>query len=179
MWVQDRDPVEDCQSDYEPVIAARRVFSACAVLPPDSLQDQPGCSGTSLALEAGAAGSNYRRNSVNNVALIGPSILIKGTVTAREALTIAGQVEGSIDLAGFPLVVSAGAQITADIIAQTIVVGGDIKGSICAEGHIVVQKTATIEGELSGPSITIEDGAYVQGRFDISGRTRAELKLAS
>jgi cytoskeletal protein CcmA (bactofilin family) len=42
-----------------------------------------------------------------------------------------------------------------------------------------VQKTATIEGELSAPSITVEDGAYVHGRFDISGKTRAELKLAS
>jgi cytoskeletal protein CcmA (bactofilin family) len=129
-------------------------------------------------LEAVAAGRNYRRNSVNNVALIGSSVQIKGTVTAREALTIAGKIDGSIDLAGFPLVVTADARITADIIAQTIVVGGDIKGSICAEGHIVVQKTATIEGELSAPSITVEDGAQMQGRFDISGK-RAELKLAS
>ena len=116
---------------------------------------------------------------MNNVALIGPSILIKGTVTAREALTIEGQVDGSIDLAGFPLVVTADAHITADIIAQTIVVGGNIKGTLCAEGHITVQKTAIIEGELSAPSITVEDGAHVHGRFDISGRTRADLKLAS
>jgi cytoskeletal protein CcmA (bactofilin family) len=115
---------------------------------------------------------------VESVALIGSSIHIKGTVTAREPLTIAGRVDGTVDVAGFPLTVTVTAGVSADIIAQSIVVGGSVTGTICTEGHIVVQKTATVEGELSAPSITVEDGATVQGKFDISGK-RATLRLAS
>lgn len=115
---------------------------------------------------------------MDTVALIGSTIHIKGTITAREPLTIAGRVDGTVDVAGFPLTVTATAGVAADIIAQSIVIGGAITGSVCTEGHIVVQQTATVEGELSAPSVTVEDGATVHGRFDISGKS-GKLRLAS
>jgi cytoskeletal protein CcmA (bactofilin family) len=111
-------------------------------------------------------------------AQIGPSIRIKGSVTAHEPLIIAGHVDGSVDVSGHRLTVTQAAQIAADVMAHTIVVAGTINGSISAEGRIVVEQTATIDGELSAPSVRVDDGAQLRGRFAIIGK-KADLQLAS
>jgi cytoskeletal protein CcmA (bactofilin family) len=107
---------------------------------------------------------------MESVAQIGPSIRIKGEIFAQEPLTIAGHVTGSIDVTGHPLVVTDSGHIAADIVAHTIVIGGSVNGKILADGRIVVNKTATFEGNLSAPAISVHDGALVQGRLEIAGR---------
>ena len=115
---------------------------------------------------------------MDTCAQIGPSIHIKGDVTAHEPLTIAGHVEGTVDVSGHKLTVTQAAQITADVVAHTVIVAGTINGSVSADGRIVVEQTATIEGELSAPSVSVDDGARLHGRCEIVGK-RAALQLAS
>ena len=115
---------------------------------------------------------------MDTCAQIGPSIHIKGNVTAHEPLTIAGHVDGTIDVSGHKLTVTQAARITADVLAHTIIVAGTISGSISAEARIVVEETAAIEGEVSAPSVSVVDGAQLRGRCEIAGK-RAELQLAS
>lgn len=107
---------------------------------------------------------------MNAIAHIGSSIHIKGDIAAQEPLTIAGHVTGTIDVSGYALTVTKDAQVTADVVAHTIVVGGHIHGRLSADGHIVVQQTATIEGDLSAPTVSVDDGALLHGRFEIAGR---------
>lgn len=104
------------------------------------------------------------------VAHIGPSIHIKGQISAEEPLTIAGHVTGSIDVKGHPVIVTDSGTIVADIVAHTIVIGGNVNGKISADGHIVVSRTATFEGDLSAPAVSVVDGALVQGRLEVAGR---------
>jgi cytoskeletal protein CcmA (bactofilin family) len=103
------------------------------------------------------------------VAHIGPSIRIKGNITAQEPLTIAGHVTGSIDLGGHALVVTEGGRVNADVLAHTMVIGGIVKGRLCAKGGIVVQRTATVVGELAAPSVSVVEGAQLQGKCEIAG----------
>ena len=110
---------------------------------------------------------------MDSPAQIGPSIHINGKVFAQEPLTIAGHVTGSIDVTGHPLIVTDSGQISADIIAHTIVVGGNVHGKLLADGRIVVSKTAMIDGDLSAPTVSVDDGALVQGRLEIAGRRAA------
>jgi cytoskeletal protein CcmA (bactofilin family) len=104
------------------------------------------------------------------VAHIGPSIYIKGEISAQEPLTIAGHVIGSIDVTGHPVVVTDSGNIAADIVAHTIVIGGIVSGKLLADGRIVVGRTATFEGDLSAPAVSVDDGAQVHGRLEIAGR---------
>ena len=114
------------------------------------------------------------------VAQIGPSIRIKGEVTAHEALTIAGQVEGTIEVNGHVLTVMPEAHVHATVMAETIVISGHMNGSLQAGTRIVVRETANIEGDLSAPAISLADGATVQGRLETSAvRHGAILPLAS
>ena len=109
---------------------------------------------------------------------IGSSILIKGEVIADEPLTIAGKVVGTIEVKGHPLTITEGAKIEADIVAQSIVVAGNVSGTLTAEGRIVVERSASIEGDLSAPTVSIQDGAIVHGHLEIVGH-RKPLALAS
>src|SRR3982751_2723131 len=108
-------------------------------------------------------------------AQIGPSIRIKGNISAQEPLTIAGEVIGSIDVSGYHLVLTEASQVDADVIAHTVVIGGSLSGRLCAEGAVVIQKTATIAGEMIAPAVSVGDGAQLQGKFEITGTRRASL----
>jgi cytoskeletal protein CcmA (bactofilin family) len=109
---------------------------------------------------------------------IGASIHIKGELTAKEPLTVAGRIDGSVDVAGHRLTITEAGRVTADIVAHTIIVDGHVNGTLSADASIIVHRTATIEGDLAAPSVTVDDGAQLQGRFEIGGK-RAELSMAS
>jgi cytoskeletal protein CcmA (bactofilin family) len=110
---------------------------------------------------------------MTGAAHIGPSIHIKGEVTAQEPLTIAGHVIGTIDVSGHPLTVTEAAQIDADVLAHTIIIGGSVNGRLSAEGRIVIQQTAMLNGEVSAPTVSVHDGALVQGKLEVAGRRHA------
>lgn len=110
---------------------------------------------------------------------IGPSIRIKGSVTAQEPLTIAGQVDGTVDVKGHALTVAPEARLKATLTADTIIVSGTVTGSLQATARIVIRETATIDGDLSAPAIGLADGAVVQGRVETTKRPAAVLQMAS
>ena len=89
---------------------------------------------------------------MDSIARIGSSIEIKGEVTSREPLVIAGRVEGSVDAEGHALTLDPGGRLEATVIAQTLVVAGAVKGSLTAEARIVVKDTAIDRGRALGTS---------------------------
>jgi cytoskeletal protein CcmA (bactofilin family) len=109
---------------------------------------------------------------------IGPSIRIKGEITAKEPLTIAGHVDGSISAEGHPVTIVEGGTVRATVEAHTIVVSGSVTGHLIADARIVVRESAVIEGDLSAPAISLAAGGTVNGRIETTARA-AKLQLAS
>jgi len=103
-------------------------------------------------------------------AQIGQSIHIKGEVVAGEPLTIAGQVDGNVEVNGGALTLIGGARITGDVRADTVVVAGDVHGNLSAGARIIVNATATIEGDLAAPSVSLAEGARLQGSIQTAAR---------
>ena len=110
---------------------------------------------------------------------IGPTVTIKGEISSGEPLSIAGRVEGRIDVSGQALSIEAGGDVVADLTAATIVVAGSVKGSLVADQRIELRQTAEVEGDLSAPALAIEEGAYVLGKVEIAGKRKVELPRAS
>ena len=110
---------------------------------------------------------------MHTTAGIGPSIHIKGDVTASEPLTIAGHVDGTIAVDGHALTIAAGGHVKATITAHTIVIGGHVDGRLNAGARIIVGATGTIEGDLSAPAVSFADGATVHGRIETAARRRS------
>jgi cytoskeletal protein CcmA (bactofilin family) len=113
------------------------------------------------------------------IAQIGPSIHIKGEITANEPIMILGRVDGTIDVEGHEVTIDVGGRIDADVTAHTIVIGGAVTGRVLAGARIVIRETATIEGELSAPALSLADGATVTGRIEAAGRAAAGPRLAA
>lgn len=109
---------------------------------------------------------------------IGQSIRIKGEIVAREPLLISGQVDGTIDVDGHMLTIAEGAVVAATVTADTVVIQGKVTGELSATTKIVVRETATVEGGLSAPSISIADGAKVNGSVETT-QPKRQLSLAS
>jgi len=112
---------------------------------------------------------------MQNGAHIGPSLVIKGEISAREPLSISGRVEGSIEVTGHIVTVQSGAHVGADITAAGIVIAGAVKGSLTAESRIQLRAGAEVEGDIVAPRIAVEDGAFVRGRVQVAGHDRVTL----
>ncbi len=104
------------------------------------------------------------------IATIGPSIHIKGEVTANEPLTIAGKVDGTIAVDGHALTVDAAGRVQATVTAHTIFIGGTVNGRFNAGSRIVVRETAVVEGDLHAPTVSLADGATLHGKVETATR---------
>ena len=109
---------------------------------------------------------------------IGQSITIKGEIVAREPFVIAGRVEGTIEVEGHTLTVAEGATVTATVSADAVVIQGTVTGDLAAASKIVIQQTARIEGEFTAPTISVADGAIIQGKVETTQR-KPKLAVAS
>jgi cytoskeletal protein CcmA (bactofilin family) len=116
---------------------------------------------------------------MQHAAHIGPTVLIKGEISARENISVSGRVEGTIDVAGHNVTIEAGAHVEADVTADGVVVAGTIHGSLVAEHRIELRGSAVVEGDLTAPRVSVEDGAVVRGKVDIAGTRAADLARAS
>jgi cytoskeletal protein CcmA (bactofilin family) len=111
---------------------------------------------------------------------IGASIVIKGDMTAREDVVISGRVEGSITVEGHSVTVKDGAELMADIKARTILIGGEVMGSLIAVESIELQPSADVEGELTASALRVHEGAVFTGKAHTTkARSAAKLQLAS
>ena len=111
---------------------------------------------------------------------VGSTVVIKGELSAKEDVVIAGRVEGTINVAGHVVVVEAGARVVGDIAAAAIVVSGTVHGSLLADERIQAESGADLQGDLSAPRIAVADGAVVNGRIDtVAASAPRKLKAAS
>ena len=116
---------------------------------------------------------------MQHAANIGPTVVIKGEISAQEPLVIAGRVEGTIDVPGHVLTIDAGAHLVADISAAGIVVSGTVEGSLVAEERIALRASADVAGDLTAPLLSVDDGAVVRGKASIAGPRPLGLARAS
>ena len=110
---------------------------------------------------------------------IGPSVVVKGEISANEPITVSGRVEGTIEVPGHVVTIEAGAHVKADIAAAGIVVSGTVTGSLAAEELITLRAGADVQGDLSAPRLAVEDGARVRGKAAITGPRPIDLARAS
>lgn len=98
-------------------------------------------------------------------AWIGQSMVIKGEVKSSEDLTIAGHVEGEVDVSEHALTVGPRATIRANITARVVTVRGRVTGEIRASEKVQVGETGSVEGDILAPRVAVAEGAVLQGRI--------------
>ena len=93
--------------------------------------------------------------------VIGNGLKIMGDVSAEGLVEVNGQIEGNVRCTS--LVISSTAQIVGSVAAEKVVVNGRVEGPIQG-GDVVLKSKAHVVGDIRHQSLTIEKGAYFEGR---------------
>ena len=115
------------------------------------------------------ANDSSRIEERRTAAWIGKSLQIEGRIVSQENLTIDGQIEGTIEVGDHNLVIGTGATVKADLTARTVTVSGSVIGNLKATEKIVLQPSASVDGDISTPRLMMADGAVVKGKVDARG----------
>lgn len=116
---------------------------------------------------------------VKGGALIGASVMIKGSVSGAENITIEGQVDGSIDFSSHEVVIGKSGRVSADVTAKTIRIDGEVEGDIAGHEKVVISKTGKVQGNIVAPRVTLEDGAKFRGSIDMDPSERGSAHAAN
>lgn len=95
-------------------------------------------------------------------AIIEEGCKLEGNLSFNGIARIAGLVNGSI-FSNDTVVITDAAVVNADIVADTILISGVVKGNIKASSRVEIIKPARFEGTITTPSLVVEDGVIFHG----------------
>lgn len=110
----------------------------------------------------------------NTPARIGKTVVIRGDVTGGEDLTIDGRVEGTVKLAENRLTIGPNGNVAADLMAKDVLILGQVKGNVVANGRVELRAGCVVEGDLRAVRLAMEDNAVFRGKVDL---TQAAVKV--
>lgn len=116
-----------------------------------------------------------RRPSVRTV--LGAGCSVEGKLVCSGPTRLDGNVTGSLVADEF-LLIDRNSSVVADLCVQELVVRGRVRGNIVARKKVTLEGSATVEGDIETPSLTITDGAQVMGKIDVTRRAPEEPDLA-
>lgn len=104
----------------------------------------------------------HRIIDADSASILGDDITICGNLHADTDLRIEGRVEGDISCAH--LVQGHSSEIVGAIVAETARIAGLVCGSVTAR-EVVILKSARVRGDIVYDSLTIEQGAQLDGQL--------------
>ncbi|RLA25175.1 MAG: polymer-forming cytoskeletal protein [Gammaproteobacteria bacterium] len=110
-----------------------------------------------------------------NVSVIGPTLIIKGELSADEDLVIEGQIEGTIAHHKKNLTVGKEGRVKADIHASSVIIEGQLVGNIHSEGVVSLSRDSSVKGDIYCGRIVMEDGARFSGRIEMGEARKATV----
>ncbi|MDJ0866924.1 MAG: polymer-forming cytoskeletal protein [Myxococcota bacterium] len=93
---------------------------------------------------------------------IGPNAAFDGLLSFRGGARLGGRLSGEVVGEGW-LWIAAGARIRARIEADLVLVEGEVEGEIVARELVDIRPTARIRATVHTPSLSIDDGASLDG----------------
>jgi len=102
--------------------------------------------------------------------LIDRGCSFEGKLMFDGSVQINGDFNGQI-LSDGTLIVGPEAKLSAQVQIDTVIVEGNIEGTIEAKQRVELRRGAHIVGDIVTPSLVIEDGAIFQGRSQMTGST--------
>jgi cytoskeletal protein CcmA (bactofilin family) len=138
-------------------------------MPPASPSPAP-ASNAAVARPAEASPARRFTDVATGGSRFGPTLHIRGSITGTDAVEIAGQVEGPIEVEGL-LHVAEGARVTGPITATDAVIEGELQGRLAARGRVELRASAKVRAEVHAPTVAIAEGCFFDGRIHMGGES--------
>mgnify|MGYP003833913265 CR=1 FL=1 len=109
-----------------------------------------------------------RGGGLGEEAVMSAGSKVVGKLSFDGVARLDGHVEGEIN-ARRKLVIGTTAVINAKVCGGEIFVKGTVNGDICAAERLSLQKPARVKGNISTPSLSIEEGVFFEGSCKMTG----------
>ena len=117
-------------------------------------------------------------HSTTNNTLISEKCVVTGEVTGENDMDVLGKIEGTILLKNNSVRVETTAEVNADIFVNKIKIYGKVVGNIEAGERIVIPSGGSVIGDMTAPSIVLEDGSYFKGQITMTDKPVIDIKHA-
>ena len=95
--------------------------------------------------------------------VIAKDVVVTGKVSGEGVVQIEGAVVGEVCLKGYVIVTATG-KVQGPVEADVIRVAGRVEGTLTSHDHVQLERTGTIEGDVTTVSFVIENGGRLNGR---------------
>jgi cytoskeletal protein CcmA (bactofilin family) len=107
--------------------------------------------------------------------LIAADITIEGKIEGSGHVRIAGRFKGDVQVQG-NVTIEAGAHVTGEVRADTVIVGGELVGNIDAVSRVELLSTGVLTGDLKAGSLTVAAGSRMRGRAEFGWNEKSPSK---
>ncbi len=104
---------------------------------------------------------------------IGQNTKFTGSLSGDGNIVVQGKVVGDSEINAAVVITETGSW-EGNLVAEVVVVSGEVTGNITASGKIELLASARVTGNLRCPVIAIATGAIHEGRMDMGSAMRVE-----
>ena len=109
--------------------------------------------------------------SEQEITQIGSTVYIKGDISGKSDVRVAGNINGSINIEGELIIEKAG-HVEGEIKSVTSVIAGSVKGN-CAE-KMILESSSQFVGNIKTKQLIIQEGAIFQGNCQMGSPVAAK-----
>ena len=102
--------------------------------------------------------------------IIGEGTRFRGEFDLSGLLRIDGDFSGTIRTKG-KILIGQGGRAECNIYAETIVVGGMVRGNLFSTEKVVILSTGMMIGNICTPRLVVEEGVILNGNVSIRGKS--------
>jgi cytoskeletal protein CcmA (bactofilin family) len=97
--------------------------------------------------------------------VIASDLTIEGKIIGSGHVRLAGRFKGDVQVDG-NLTIDGGATLDGQVRAQTVVVGGELKGNIESAKRVELLEGGVITGDVKAGSLTVAAGSRMRGQVE-------------
>lgn len=121
--------------------------------------------------------SNSKNSSKSpSINMISQGTRVSGDIQSDNDLRIAGKVDGEATSKSRIILTSSGV-VDGNIEAENADIAGTLNGEIFVTGKLVLRQSAKINGDINTKTLLVEEGAKINGKFNMSGDILKKAKL--
>lgn len=125
----------------------------------------PGHSGNGAGQPEPSPARPVRASLEARESVIAPDLTIEGKIEGNGNVRIAGRFKGDINVQG-SLTIESSATVTGQVQAKSIVVAGELNGSILGAERVELIDSGAVNGDVKAGSLTVAAGARMRGQVD-------------
>jgi cytoskeletal protein CcmA (bactofilin family) len=104
-------------------------------------------------------------NPKGGESILAAGLTIEGKIEGNGNIRVSGRFKGNVNVKG-ELTIEPGASIDGEVKADTVFVGGEVRGHLVANSRVEFKESGTLVGDLKAGSLTVAAGSKMRGKVE-------------